>query len=145
MHTSLKRQEQRLPHRSRRNRFSTEEKRPINNRNTKIRRNRTKAVTVWSVTSVEYMVISALTATTVNFQTIDWLLRPRSKKHRLNTLTLVIISVGHTILHLTETMDITDMAEVVKDPRVSKNMETYRVLVTHWLSVKLICPLWKDV
>lgn len=45
------------------------------------------------------MVISALTATTVNFQTIDRLLRPRNKKHRLNTLTLVIISVGHTILH----------------------------------------------
>lgn len=34
-----------------------------------------------------------------------------------------------------------DVAEVVKDPRVSKNMETYRVLVIQWLSVKLICQL----
>lgn len=46
MRTSLQRHELRLPDRSRRNRFSTEDKRPINNRNTKIRRIRTKAVTM---------------------------------------------------------------------------------------------------
>lgn len=72
------------------------------------------------------MAVSDSTATIVNFQTKDRLPQSRNKKHLINISTLAMISVGYTILHVVETMDITDVAKVVKDLRLSKNMEYYR-------------------
>lgn len=67
------------------------------------------------------MAISGLTATTDNFQTIH---RYCDRETR-NILTVLIISVVHTLFHIMETLDNKDVAGVVKDLHMSINLETF--------------------
>lgn len=67
------------------------------------------------------MAISGLTATTDNFQTID---RYCDRETR-NILTVLIISVVHTLFHIMETLDNMDVAGVVKELHMSINLETF--------------------